>query len=82
MISPTGRNSSGNALLRKCVDETSRHNPDLVHLLLQKKIAGESGNGSGFGESRLVAVRKLGNQLPAGGGDELRGFTSGRDENR
>ena len=25
---------------------------------------------------------KLGNQLPAGGGDELRGFTSGRDENR
>ena len=82
VISPTGRNSSGNALLRKCVDEKSRHDPDLVHLFVQKKIAGEGGNGSGFGESRLVAVGELGHQLPAGSGDELRGFTSGRDKNR
>ena len=69
-------------MLSERVDEARGHNLDFVHLFFQKEVAGKGGNRAGFGEARRVGVGEVGDKLAACGGDELRGFTASRDEQR
>ena len=82
LISPTGRNSKETgcwvSVLTKRVAtiwtwSTSR---------FQEEVAGKGGDRPGLGKSRRVGIGELGDKLPAGAGDELRGLAPGGDEHR
>ena len=77
-----GQELEGHRLLDQGVDEPRRDDLDLVDLALQEEIAGERCDGARFLESGRIAVRKLGDELAARAGDELRGLAARRDEDR
>src|SRR4029453_334172 len=69
-----------NGLLGQRVDEPRRDNLDLVHLALQKQVAGKGGNWTCLVEPRRIGEGELRDQLPTGAGDELCRQLSGGDE--